>query len=133
MHNTPKCSKFLNRIFICLLVAIILNILTLITDSIVWTYLSCIPGLYIFVVFVSTFSDTDSQSTNKKTGKCKNQLAIKTMSRRHNNQAIKVGTMAVFTVCVVCWIASRDSRWIIPIIISLFLFAILHLYTRNPK
>lgn len=122
MRRTPQKSKYWKQTGIGLFFALGLNLLAVITDSVVWTYISLIPVLYVFVIFVVTFSNTDPHASSAQQNKKSADAAKGTMVTTHRIQAFKTVTGILLILSTVCAIASGDYRWTIMVIIAFLLF-----------
>ena len=130
MKRTPQKSKYWKRIGIGLFFALGLNLLALLTDSVVWTYISIIPGLYIYVVTVATFSNTDPHASGAQQNKESADAAKGTMVTTDRIQTFKTYTGILLILSTVCAIASGDYRWIIMVIIAFLLFLAAWVFAR---
>ena len=132
MGKTPQLKKFWIGIAISLLFFAGLIVLWMITDSVIWIYLSILPCLCIYVVFVVTFSNKNSYPMNKQCEKSKYPPDGRTMA----TPGIRVLTILSFIVCALsatCLILTKDLRWIVMIVISFILLVGLAINDRNKR
>lgn len=133
MRKTPQNAMYWKQMLISLFLGIVLNFLALITDSVLWTYLSLIPGLYFFIIFVVAFSNVDAKDSGTKQNKKSATTAKGPMVTRHRKQALKVVIAIFLLLCMVCAIDTGDLRWIILLIITFLLFVTVGLLTGHKK